>query len=291
MNARLLPVLLLAVLAAMPSAGRAAEAVFEKRASVTARKILSRSERVLIAGFRVAFNLESAAAAGHKVTLTGVEAADFQRITEEAYEDFKAQLAKEGVTVVDPGVLRASKGYGMLSFTPCSPDRPHVQDFGAGASVAVFTPAELPLFLGHFDSGGLAGETVGLDNWRALNRLSVETRAAVLVPTLVVDFIQGEAGGPDAEVVPQIVLLARLTGVAVFHAKLRFSGELGSLRLGEPLAAPGAFGIVRLVSSGDQPASGRPLRVLVANAADYRRRCLDAMRSFNRMAGVFIAVK
>lgn len=295
MNARLLPVLLLACLGALPDAARAAEAVFDPRAGLTVRKLLERTERVVIAGFRVAFNLERSTGGGHRVLLTGVEGEDFQRITEEAYADFRAQLVREGVAVLDSEVWRASPGYGQLVFTPCSPERPHVRDFASGASAAVFAPAELPLFLGHFDAGGLADETVGLDNWRALNRLSVEVRAAVLVPTLVVDFLPEAADSAekvaDADVAPRIVLAARLTGVAVFHARLRFAGDLGNLRLGEPLAAPGEFGIVRRVAAVDEPAAGRPLGVLVAEAEEYRRLCLEAVRDFNRSAGLFIAAK
>ena len=342
MNPRLL-LLAVAVLAwfAVPVV-RAQEAVLERRTGAAAKKILKRSDKVIIAGFRVAFNLEGSASASTdsrlsnlgnsigsgprtvtsdaavsmKVTLAGVTSDEFQRIAEEAYADFKTQLAQAGVTVLGPDVLKASKGYGQLTFTPSSKEKPYARDlsFGAGTSLVVFTPAELPLFLGHYDGGKLGPVTMNLGNWRALNQLSVETRAVVLVPTLVVDFVRMKSSGQrkmlrnDAGVGadPRIALLPQHTNVAVFHAKIRLAGELGGFHLGEDLVVPGAFGTLKQVSAADNAAlnsslvmltglpgrvSSRSAHVLLADPAAYSRLSLDGVRAFNRAAGDFIAAR
>jgi hypothetical protein len=315
---------------------------FEKKTAAAAKKIIERSDKVIIAGFRVAFNTEgaasastdsrlknlgnttgssmktvtSSAAASMKVSLAGLTADDFQRITEQAYADFKAQLAEAGVKVLGPEVLKASKGYGELTFTPSTKDRPYIKDMsiGAGTTVVVFSPAELPLFLGHFDGTGIGGVTMNLGNWRALNQLSVETKAVVLVPTIMVDFVKMKSSGRNkmlkdtAEVGadPQLSLVPIQTGVAVFHAKIRLAGELGNFHLGEELVMPGAFGELKQASASDNSAlnsslvmltgqagrvSSKSHHVFMATPAEYEKLSLEAVKLFNHTAGAFIAEK
>lgn len=321
---------------------RAAEAVLEKKTAGYAKKILARSDKYIIAGFRVAFNTEGAASASTdsrlknlgnsigsgpktvhsdasvsmKVSLAGPQAEDFQRITEEAYADFKQRLEQAGCTVLGPDVLKASKGYGELKFTPSTPERPYVKDLslGAGRTVVVYSPAELPLFLGHFDGNALGSVSLDLGNWRALNQLSVETKAVVLVPTITIDFVQMKSSGRGkmlrntAEVgaEPQISLIGSLTNLAVFHAKIRLAGELAATHLAEDLAVPGAFGAMEEVSASDNAALNSALvrltglagsvnskshRVVAAVPEDYRRLSLEAVGGFNALAAGLVMAK
>lgn len=342
MKTRVLALLLAAAAALLVPVLPAQEAVLEKRTGVAAKKILSRSDKIIIAGFRVAFNTEGAASASTdsrlqnlgnsigsgaktvtsdaavstKVNLSGVTGDDFQRITEEAYADFKAQLAAAGVTVLGAEVLKASKGYGELTFTPSTKERPYVKDMsvGAGRTVVVYTPAELPLFLGHYDGGNLGPVTMNLGNWRALNQLSVETRAVVLVPTVIVEFVKMKSSGRgkmlrnDAEVGadPQIALVGKQSNVAVFHAKIRLAGDLGNFHIDEDLEVPGTFGTLKQVAASDNAAlnsslvmltgqpgrvSSRSAHVLAADPAAFSQLTLQGLKSFNRAAGGFIAAK
>jgi hypothetical protein len=303
---------------------------------------LGRSDKVIIAGFRVAFNLEGAASASTdsrlknlgntigsgpktvtsdastsmKVTLAGVDAALFQQITEQAYADFKAQLATAGRTVLGPDVLKASKGYGEPKFTATGPGRPYTKDlsFGAGRTVAVFTPAELPLFLGHYDGVGIGSVSMDLGNWRALNQLSVETKAVVLVPTLAVDFVKMKSSGRNklladtAEVgaEPMISLLPQLTRVAVFHAKIRIAGELDSFFLERQFEVSGSFGRMEQVSASNNAALNNALVMLTGQAgrvhstsaqvctaapADYERLSLEAVRAFDAAFVQFVSAR
>jgi hypothetical protein len=335
-------VLVCALVIGFQPAVHAGDPVLEKKTAAAAKKILDRSDKVIIAGFRVAFNTEAAASASTdsrlknlgnttgsgmktvtssasasmKVALAGLSADDFQRITEEAYTDFKAQLAAAGVTVLGADVLKASKGYAELTLTPSTKERPYIKDMsiGAGTTVVVFTPAELPLFLGHFDGNGIGSVSMNLGNWRALNQLSVETKAVVLVPTIMVDFVKMKSSGRNkmlkdtAEVgaEPQISLIAQHTGVAVFHAKIRIAGDLGGLHLGEDWAMPGAFGEMKQVSASDNAAlnsslvmltgqagrvSSKSNNVFLAVPAEYEKLSLEAVKAFNHTASAFIAEK
>ena len=324
------PTLLLAAVAVLSAPVLIAqEAVLEKRSGVAARRILNRSDKVIIAGFRVAFNTEGASSASTgakavssdatvslKVNLSGVTGDDFQRITEEAYADFKAQLATAGVTVLGADVLKVSRSYGELTFTPSTKERPYVKDMGAGAgrTVVVYTPAELPFFLSHYDGGNLGPVTMDLGNWRALNQLSVETKAVVLVPTVIIEFVKMRSGGRgkilrnDAEVGadPQIALVGKQSNVAVFHAKIRLAGDLGDFHIAEDLEVPGAFGTLRQVAATDNAApnsslvlltdqpgrgSSRTAHVIAADPAAFSQLTLQGLKSFNRAAGDFIAAK
>lgn len=326
----------------VPAAASAAEAVLGKKVSTEAKKILGRSDKVIIAGFRVAFNTEGAASASTdsrlknlgntagsgpktvhgdaraslKVGLAGVTAEDFQRITEEAYADFKQRLAAGGYTVLGTDVLKASKGYGELKFTPSTKERPYVKDLslGAGTTVVVYTPEELPLFLGHFDGVGIGGVSMNLGNWRALNQLSVETKAVVIVPTLAIDFVKMKSSGKGkmlrdtAEVgaEPQVALMGHVSGMGVFHAKIRLAGDLGNVNVEDDLEVPGAFGSIAEVSASDNKAlvgtlamltgtvgttSSRSNRVLTADPVEYGKLSLEAAKAYNAAMAKLITGK
>lgn len=256
MNARgllLVPLLLAGPATALP----APEPVLERRAAAAARRILERTDRVIIAGFRVVFRL--AADPAGEAGRGGLLPEEYQRITEEAYADFKSQLAQAGTVLLGPEVLKASPGYRELALAPAA-------DAGGGAGRQVYVPAELPLFVGHFDDDGLRHASPDLGNWRALNQLSLETRAVVLVPTLTVELAPGKPGAA-----PRIALVPGQTRVVVIHAPLRLAGDLGNIRLDERLVMP------------DGPATPGP--------ADFSRLSLDALRAFNRAAGTFIAAR
>lgn len=255
MNARGLLLVPLLLLAGPTTALPAPEAVLERRTAAAARRILERTDRVIIAGFRVVFRL--AADPGGDAGRGGLLPEEYQRITEEAYADFKSQLTQAGAGLLGPEVLKASPGYRELALAPVA---------GAGAGRQVFAPAELPLFVGHFDHDSLHHAPPDLGNWRALNQLSLETRAVVLVPTLTVELAPVPPGAA-----PRIALVPGQTRVVVIHAPLRLAGDLGNFHLDERLVMPAG------------PAAPGP--------ADYSRLSLDALRAFNRAAGAFIAAR
>lgn len=343
MKLRTLNLLIVAAVAALLNTVvvSANEVVLGKKTSSETKKIIGRSDKVIIAGFRVAFNTEGAASASTdsrlknlgnttagpktvhgdarvsmKVALSGVSADDFQRIAEEAYADFKQQLTAAGYTVLGTDVLKASKGYGELTFTPSTKERPYVKDLslGAGRTIVVFAPAELPLFLGHYDGNGIGSVTMNLGNWRALNQLSVETKAVVIVPTIAIDFVKMNSSGrgkmlrDTAEVgaEPQISLIPQLSGMAVFHAKIRIAGDLSNANVEDEYVVPGAFGGLTQVSASDNKAlvtslafltgtvgssNSRSNQMLTAVPADYSRLSLEAVHGYNAAMVKLIAGK
>ncbi|MBP6251426.1 MAG: hypothetical protein KA387_01655 [Rubrivivax sp.] len=258
--------------ASAPSA--ADEPAVESLLDPSALKILASAPRVVVAGFRVAFVTRNAASAhsrsafsnlGHSagggmrtvtqaavarvdVALQNVDDARMQAIVERAYADFMAALQATGRPVVPLTEMQASAGWQQLEFTPT--DKPYVTSpTGTQKHYRFAAPQALPLWFGHFDAPLGDRAPFSLGNWRALNQLSVDTGAVVIVPQLVVDFADLSSSGNSmwrrqAEVGAKsgMSIEAANSKLLIFHAKIAMAGDLGSAPLKEGLALPGEFG-------------------------------------------------
>ena len=260
--------------ASAPSA--ADEPAVESLLDPSALKILASAPRVVVAGFRVAFVTRNAASAhsrsafsnlGHSagggmrtvtqaavarvdVALQNVDDARMQAIVERAYADFMAALQATGRPVVPLAEMQASAGWQQLEFTPT--DKPYVTSpTGTQKHYRFAAPQALPLWFGHFDAPLGDRAPFSLGNWRALNQLSVDTGAVVIVPQLVVDFADLSSSGNSmwrrqAEVGAKsgMSIEAANSKLLIFHAKIAMAGDLGSAT---PEGRPGAARRVRRV--------------------------------------------
>jgi hypothetical protein len=272
-NLRSVGVGLLAFLVA--SAQAETEAVLDERTGGAARRIIARSDQVIIAGFRVVFHLDADAGADGKVSLTGITPAEFQQIADEAHADLRARLLQAGLTVRDAGEIPGTGEQNEPALALLASGK----GFSTSGRAAVFSAAGFPPPKAGLERPG-PGPT-SLPGWRALNELSVETKAVVIFPTLVVKFI-----ATPAEADARVALAPLATRIAVAHARIRLSGDLGYFQLAGEVAASGPFGTFR-TSRHD----GEPQRRFEANPADYRRLALEVIRRFNRATGDFIAAR
>jgi len=114
----LLPLALFATLSAMTGAIQAAPSLGDDKASA-----FKGTQKVAIAEFDVEFYTQltaevhknSGSAARYFAALQGVDAADFQAITDKAYADAVASLKAAGFEVVDQAALAANAGYQALA--------------------------------------------------------------------------------------------------------------------------------------------------------------------------------
>lgn len=235
--------------------------------------ILKNAPRVAVAGFRVAFVTKNAASAasraafsnmGHStggirtvtqsanarvdVELQNIDAARMQAIADQAYADFMAALQASGRPVVPMAEMQASAGWAQIERTPA--DKPYeTSPTGTKKHYTFVSPQALPLWFGHFDTPLGDRAPFALGNWRALNQISVDTGAVVVVPQLVVDFAEVSTSGnslwrKSAEVGAKsgMSIEALNTKLLVFHAKIAMAGDLGAANLKEALPLPGEFG-------------------------------------------------
>ena len=125
-------------------------------------KFANRTNRVIVAGFRVGFvvrdSVTASVAAGYQfggthtsgaksktaVELAGVDTTTLQAITEQLYQDFLADLRASGREVVTLDQVKASEGYASLEKT----EKPYTKEskFLQDRVLSVYTPDELPLW-------------------------------------------------------------------------------------------------------------------------------------------------
>jgi hypothetical protein len=195
------------------------------------------------------------------VSLAGVNGADFQRIADEAYADLMERLAATGRPVVSLAEITGSKGYAKLATTPASAEAPYVKKaFADSRTFAVFAPAELPLWWVHADAPLGDKGAMDLGNWRALNQLSVDTKAVLIVPQIAIDFaaLKGSGhgviqGNASTSANASLRLLDKTTGFRLFHAKIALAGDLGMAMLKKPLPLADSSGqLVSMKEWGNQ---------------------------------------
>ncbi|GAB5560328.1 MAG: hypothetical protein SynsKO_19750 [Synoicihabitans sp.] len=232
-------------------------------------KFLNRTNRVIVAGFRVGFvvrdSVTASVAAGYQfggthtsgarsktaVELAGVDSATLQNITEELYHDFIADLKAAGREVVSLNEVKTSEGWGRLevSETPYVKESKFLQD----RVLSVYTPAELPLWWEHGNQIGDKGP-FKLGNWKAAGAMSVDLDAVVLVPTFLISFAELESSGnkrgmfagygsgkASTSASPKICILPTETKLLAIHFKKKIAGDIGWVGLKKQVVV-GEFG-------------------------------------------------
>lgn len=235
----------------------------------TKLKFLNRTNRVIVASFRVGFvvrdSVTASVAAGYQfggthtsgarsttaVELAGVDEATLQNITEQLYADFIADLKAAGREVVTLDEARTSEGFARLdtSPTPYTKESKFLQD----RIISVYTPEGVPLWWEHGNQIGDKGP-FATGNWKAAGAMSVDLDAIVVAPTFLISFAELESSGnkrgmfsgygsgrASTGASPKICLLQGETKMLAIHFKHKIAGDFGVAALKDKVVV-GEFG-------------------------------------------------
>ncbi len=167
------------------------------------KPLFKKHRRVVIAGYQVAFVTRNKATA-HAMNLLGsgtakasietflgnVDGALMKQIADEAYATFVTKLQEAGLEVVPWETVKASKAYAQLERHP--QQKGYTVAF-QGATYAIVPAGEMPLWFNNYD--GLAGGKGSRKNIKVMSDLSQELDAAVIQPSLAVDFAYLDTSG------------------------------------------------------------------------------------------------
>ena len=236
-------------------------------------RLLNRSSRVVVPGFRVGFvvrdSVTASVAAGYQlggthtsgarsktaVELAGVNNETLQEITDVLYADFLAELADTGREVITMDQLRETQRWADLDPTPAGVASPYVKEakWLQDRVLTVYSPAELPLWWEHGNQMG-DKSAFALNNWKVMTAISHELDAVVLVPTYLLSFAELQSSGnkrgmfagygsgrASTGATPNMCVLENETKMWVLHAKNRIAGDMGQIHAHRRIVA-GDFG-------------------------------------------------
>lgn len=167
------------------------------------KPLFKKKSRAVIAGYQVSFvthNKASAYAGGGggarstmETFLGNVDYALMQEITDAAYATYVKKLQEAGIEVVPMDKVQASANFQALETTPGSASTPYKVNF-QGAGLVVVPATGLPLWFNQYDGLNAAGNK-GKKNLKAMAALAKEFDAAVLQPSMSVDFSYLDTSG------------------------------------------------------------------------------------------------
>ncbi len=172
----------------------------------TLKGVFKGQSKVVIAGYQIAFVTRNKATAhagnylgggsGAKASLEtfvgNVDLALMQAIANEAYVTFAKKMQDSGLEVVPLETLKASAAFKRLETTASSPTQAYKVEF-QGAHYILVAGGGLPLWFNKFD--GLAGGKGSSKNIAVMAELAKELNAAVIQPSIAVDFAYLETSG------------------------------------------------------------------------------------------------
>ncbi|MCD6061368.1 MAG: hypothetical protein K0S16_1679 [Moraxellaceae bacterium] len=160
------------------------------------KPLFKKKSKAVIAGYQVGFvthNKASAYAGGGsgarstmETFLGNVDYALMQQIADAAYADYVKKLQEAGIEVIDAEKVKASANFQALETTPADSAAPYKVNY-QGADMVVVPAAGLPLWFNQYDGLNAAGNK-GKKNLKHMAALAKEFDAAVLQPSMVVDF-------------------------------------------------------------------------------------------------------
>lgn len=257
-------------------------------------EMFAKAPRIAVAGFRVAFvtragaqataqsglanigrsnTITQAQNASIEISLAGVDPALMQAIADQAYADFMARLAKSGREVVPLEEILASEAWKELEVSKLDPGKLYAKD-----EYIVVSPSKIPLWFYHGEPNYGDAGMLALGNWRAMNRLSVDKNAVVVVPMVTIDFARVSSSGrtllgSSAEVGAEAFMSLRpnLTQMFGFQAEKPIAGDIQRnwFRNGLPLG--GDYGTVSEVAATDTSGLANALTFLTGTQGVQRR--------------------
>lgn len=167
------------------------------------KPLFKKKSRAVIAGYQVSFvthNKASAYAGGGggarakmETYLGNIDQALMQQIADEAHATFVKKLAEAGIEVVPMEKVLASANFQALETTPSAAGAPYKVNF-QGADMVVVPATGFPLWFNPYDGLNAAGNK-GKKNLKAMAALAKEFDAAVLQPSMAVDFSYLDTSG------------------------------------------------------------------------------------------------
>lgn len=231
--------------------------------TVNETKAFSGKNQVVIGGFKVAFlegkkagkkaggGLTGSGIGGKssaKMTLTGVDGATEQQITDAAYADFLAQMKKAGYNVIErDGLLANAKFKDAKSQT--SPQREEAAFFGSSVTANYYAPSSIGKLYSYGDAPKSSGFNFTMPDFSAMDYAS-SSSIPVLFVTYTIDFANADGHGgtwtsTSSLTVGQGISVASGGGIhLVGGAASSFSNPNGSVILGQPVSSDETFGEV-----------------------------------------------
>lgn len=252
---------------------------------VTGAAAFKETKRVVVGGFSIGFatyKTDSAKAGGGlmgngfggkstaRSTLTGVDAATMQSITDKAYAQFVADLKKNGYEVVDRQSLLADPDFAKSTTL----ESPHEDSsgglFGAKSKTVYFAPSSfggLKPFL-----GDIAGETGGFGKSNPTTAASVFAQKGdvkVVNVVYVLDFANADSYGGSWRSSSAVSVGQGVT-IVPDYSKLginggyggTFASTQGSLQIGQPITSAQEFATVEDSTTGADKASQTAANVI-----------------------------
>lgn len=242
-------------------------------------EVMPNSKRVAVAGFRVVFITEQTATAvvrgsympgrdtsgarsSLKLTLSGVDQATMQAITDKAYADFLAQLRFAGREVVPQEELKDF----FASVNLAAPAGQPAMRSANSQTAAAFSPKGVPLW---FYAGDAPWGDVGpfdQKNIRSLAESAAKLKAIVVAPMIVVNFARmmssGNQSGFTARAAETGATLAmHVAGFSSHYMRsdetrggIVMSGDEGGIQMAAPIGSERQFGTIRDVAASDNTA-------------------------------------
>lgn len=292
-------------------------------------KVLPGNRRVAVGGFRVVFVVDNTitaqvrasympgrdttgSASKTRVTLTGVDTATMQAITDQAYTTFLEQLRLAGREVVSVEQLQAFyAGLEPAASTPEAPYRKEV-NLGYGKQIGLaLAPTGVPLWWSSWDAPWSDVGPFNQTNIRRFGGYSKELDAIMIAPMIVVDFAQMTSSGNRSGLMARSAETGAELGVsvsgfasAVVRADetrngLVTKGDDGSVRMTQAVGSEMPFAVLNEVAKSSNKGvvgafaalglnagavKGKSSNEAVTDNAQYSAAALDAL---NRATGAF----
>ncbi|MBS0255065.1 MAG: hypothetical protein JSS36_07635 [Proteobacteria bacterium] len=184
--------------------------------------------------------------------LAGVDPATYQRVTDAVFEDFKAKLARAGITLADPAAYYASKYYQKVR----SEDQGHPVTVPLDDKQSVEGQAWWPSALPHHDNMALTMRFMDANTTNVYTAQYDYARTAklpVLNVVYVVDFAEpakSTGGGvfQKLDVKAELAISPRGSQIQLMDT----SGKVGKVVLNKPIVEGGTFAEIKDITSGLQ---------------------------------------
>ena len=184
--------------------------------------------------------------------LSGVGPEAFQQVTDAVFEDFKAKLARAGITLADPAAYYASKYYQKVR----NEDQGHSVTVPLDDKQSVDGQAWWPSALSHRDNMALTMRFMDANMTNVYTAQYDYARTAkvpVLNVVYVVDFAEpakSSGGGvfQKLDVKAELAISPRGSQVQIMDT----TGKVGKLVLNKPIVEGGPFAEIKDITSGVQ---------------------------------------